>query len=628
MDFNKIKEAVVYLLNNNSINSETSFVDDIKNLLNENYYCEENKNSISKFKYFLGTNYFINQQYLLAQDFLLEALDEYLIYNNHSSELIKIYNNLTNLMAYLKKFDLAHYYADEGIKFCDDNNLKKSKGSIIISKASVYSANNDDSKAYQYSFSFLKDFIEDTYPSLKLIYFINTYVYSLKINQNDSFFPYISCYVKDLEDIEDYQSLEFLYRMLENHALKSNNYEKAYDFVLKKHKYEKKINNFKLRTNGDDNKFVLDFKYENIKAKFQKVIENNIKELKQSDFLSKLLDILPIPIFVLNPDNKYLFCNNQYLNIIKKTKEETIGKKYGVVHLPTTEELFENCQKAKVGKIEKFKLSLPIDDNNTKEFECFTTSFKYNNDEKTGTIAIGQDVTELFYAKEELIIANETKDKLFSIIGHDLRNFMGGTKELLDILASGEITDYNEVQEIISDASQASNNAYFLLQNLLNWSIAQRQNLSFKPSKYNIALLLRNTINNFEFIASKKNINFTLNAPDFFEITTDVDMLETILRNIINNSIKFTHIGGTISINVSKNKDKKEIIISDNGIGMKPGVVEFLNKKITNTPTYGTNGERGTGLGLALCFELISKMNGEIIIESKEGVGTKTKIIL
>ena len=225
---------------------------------------------------------------------------------------------------------------------------------------------------------------------------------------------------------------------------------------------------------------------------------------------------------------------------------------------------------------------------------------------------------------EELKELNGTKDKFFSIIGHDLRNPFNVIISLSDILLSGyKKFDADKVEYYLSNINNSSKHAHELLENLLTWARIQTQSIPFDPELFNMNVKIIETIDLLEVVSSKKNIRINIFAKEEVFIYADVNMFSTIFRNLLENAIKFTHPDGQVSIHINKKEDYCEITVEDNGVGISNEIIEKIFKVGSKHTTLGTNKEKGTGLGLILCKEFIEKHNGKIWVESIEGVGSK-----
>jgi len=230
---------------------------------------------------------------------------------------------------------------------------------------------------------------------------------------------------------------------------------------------------------------------------------------------------------------------------------------------------------------------------------------------------------------EELKEANATKDKFFSIIAHDLKNPFGALKNLTEILKDmyNEFSE-EEKTEIISEMYKSAHKVYELLENLLTWSRSQRGKIEFQPEETNLKLIIYNSFELLKEAANKKNIKLTDATPDEFIINCDVNMITTVVRNLVSNAIKFTPEGGEIKIFTEENDQEVIVSVQDSGIGIAKEDIAKLFRIDVHHTTIGTSDERGTGLGLILCKEFIDKHNGRIWVESEPGRGATFKFAL
>ena len=229
----------------------------------------------------------------------------------------------------------------------------------------------------------------------------------------------------------------------------------------------------------------------------------------------------------------------------------------------------------------------------------------------------------LYHAKNEIAKINSEKDKFFSIIAHDLRSplaSISGLCDLLILMAESNNTDgLIEYAELIHQASKKSID---LLSNLMAWALAQTGMMDFKPEPVRIAELLNENMLLYFEVASQKAITIKVSKSIDVELFVDKAMISTVLRNLINNAIKFTYENGNIDMSLEMKNDAVRITVSDNGIGMKPELIQDLFKLDTKTGRPGTNGESSTGLGLLLCKEFIEMHGGQIWAESELGKGS------
>jgi PAS domain S-box-containing protein len=224
----------------------------------------------------------------------------------------------------------------------------------------------------------------------------------------------------------------------------------------------------------------------------------------------------------------------------------------------------------------------------------------------------------------ELKASNDQKNKLLSIIGHDLRNPISGSLQLLDLtLMDYESTSSDEIHAYLTKMKQELGNANELLEDLLTWAKAQFDAFTFTPV-YTASLvqLVENCIHKVAPMALNKGVSLNLDIPEQLGILADVGMLETILRNLVSNAVKFTPPGGTITISAIPLGNKIQFSVNDNGVGISQENISLLFNNHSNLTTFGTSGEKGTGLGLNLCRDFVLRHGGEIWVESRINEGS------
>jgi signal transduction histidine kinase len=224
----------------------------------------------------------------------------------------------------------------------------------------------------------------------------------------------------------------------------------------------------------------------------------------------------------------------------------------------------------------------------------------------------------------KLVEIVSTNGKFLSIIAHDLRSPFSSIIGILELLKmSLKEFNKNEIEEYVDIVYNSANNTLVLLDNLLVWAVSQNKEKNFKPVKINLYELLREEIENLKTLASQKQITLShLIKPDV-NVTADLQMVKTILRNLISNAIKYTNVNGEIVINACELKKFVEVTVKDNGIGISDENLSKLFKIDSLHSTPGTHDEKGTGLGLLLCKEFVELHGGNIRIESEAGKGSK-----
>lgn len=234
---------------------------------------------------------------------------------------------------------------------------------------------------------------------------------------------------------------------------------------------------------------------------------------------------------------------------------------------------------------------------------------------------------ELIELNKEITESNQMKDKLFSIIAHDLINPISNFKNVSNILSdSFESFSEDEKREYLTLMSEASDGLMEMLKNLLDWSRMQRGQIKPNLDNINAINIVNQNINLLNLSANNKNIKLVNNVSENNYIICDYNLMTTVVRNILSNAIKFTPDNGEISFeteNIIENNNKYTLLkIIDNGVGIPADKVGKLFNFNTNTSTVGTNFEKGTGLGLVLCKDFMNVQNGDIYAESEVGKGT------
>lgn len=226
-------------------------------------------------------------------------------------------------------------------------------------------------------------------------------------------------------------------------------------------------------------------------------------------------------------------------------------------------------------------------------------------------------------ANIELNELNATKDKFFSIIAHDLKNPLGNFRDVSRLLTESyhELTEDDKL-EFLHLMKDSSRNIYMLLENLLDWSQAQRGGLQFDPIECNLKIIADTAIQLLQLSADNKNIKLENGIEDSIFVKADTNLIMTVVRNLISNAIKFTPKDGVISLNTLVENDSIVFSVKDSGVGMTKEILEKLFRIDINVTSLGTSHEKGTGLGLILCKEFIEKHGEKIWVESEIGKGS------
>jgi signal transduction histidine kinase/uncharacterized protein HemY len=227
-------------------------------------------------------------------------------------------------------------------------------------------------------------------------------------------------------------------------------------------------------------------------------------------------------------------------------------------------------------------------------------------------------------SQEELKKLNNTKDKFFSIIAHDIKNPLGGLISITDMMKKDfhQMPDA-EKEELFEVINKTSLQLYNLLENLLHWSRSQTGKIPLNPTEIKIFELAENNIELMKASAEKKNIMIINTINQNIKVKADKDMITLVLRNLISNAIKFTRENGKIVLESNQRSGFIDISVEDNGVGIPRDDIAKLFRIDISYSNPGTHNETGTGLGLILCKEFITKHNGKIWVESDLGKGAK-----
>jgi two-component system sensor histidine kinase/response regulator len=221
----------------------------------------------------------------------------------------------------------------------------------------------------------------------------------------------------------------------------------------------------------------------------------------------------------------------------------------------------------------------------------------------------------------ELAKANRVKDRLFSIISHDLRGPVANLKMYVSAIASGKMDLYDP--ELFESFSQTLEDSYNLIDNLLIWSQKQQNKIALEKKRVNLHQLITENINLYSFYAKTKGVIFINKLDKDVVIEADGNMINTVIRNLINNAVKFTSNGDTITAGYKQENSKMTIYIEDSGAGIPEKDAALLFHEEEKLITEDSNGEKGSGLGLSICKTFIEEHGGKIWVDSEKGKGSR-----
>jgi signal transduction histidine kinase len=268
-------------------------------------------------------------------------------------------------------------------------------------------------------------------------------------------------------------------------------------------------------------------------------------------------------------------------------------------------------------------------EDNKKYFEAKTTEILDSTGQIKGSTIIFHDVTErklnemlLINNQKELITANQTKERIISIIGHDLRGPIGNISSLSELLNDSlpRISDA-EKEKFLNMISRSSEQSLKLIDNLLLWARTQSNNIKYQPLEFNLLHFMTSTLELFMSQIQAKEQLLKMNIGKELKMQADPQMLSVVVRNLISNAIKFTPKQGTIFISATCSDEEITVKIEDSGIGIPQNMMSSLYT-MGNKHRLGTENERGTGLGLALCSEFIKINRGKLGCKNREEGGS------
>ncbi|MCK9617459.1 MAG: PAS domain S-box protein [Lentimicrobiaceae bacterium] len=335
---------------------------------------------------------------------------------------------------------------------------------------------------------------------------------------------------------------------------------------------------------------------------------------------------------IVNTNEIFVFTNPMAEAIFDVEKGKLIGR--SILDFIDKEQIsFVKSQTnhRSVGGKDSYELKIKSELGEEKVILVTATPQYDNNKQFIGTFGIFRDITirkkqeeQIKKYSKELQEANATKDKFFSIIAHDLRSPFQSIKGLADLLYEDfEETDPDEMKTFLKSIRDTADNTYKLLLNLLEWANIQRGNIVYNPVSLDIAILVREAFVLLDVQTTPKNIKLVSLIQSGTIVLADERMLQTIIRNLVSNAIKFSYPKSEIILECQNTGNNKvEIRVKDNGIGMDEETVNDLFNIARKARTEGTANEKGSGLGLILCKEFIEKHNNTLWVSSRQGAGT------
>lgn len=225
--------------------------------------------------------------------------------------------------------------------------------------------------------------------------------------------------------------------------------------------------------------------------------------------------------------------------------------------------------------------------------------------------------------KREIDELNSTKDKLFSILAHDLKNPISSVIGLAELLKDDSVNlSETKRAQLLSNLHEVGLSSNRILDEVLSWSQIQANQVVVESQEINLRELVERVVTNQQPIAGVKNISISYSVNTEVSVQSDYNIVSTVLRNLIANAIKYSYSNAEILVSVDLIVDFVEVSIKDNGVGMSDNIKESLLHSVNIQSTLGTSNEKGSGLGLVICRELITKIGGKLLVESEVGKGS------
>jgi len=234
---------------------------------------------------------------------------------------------------------------------------------------------------------------------------------------------------------------------------------------------------------------------------------------------------------------------------------------------------------------------------------------------------IEEQKEELEQQAVQLLLSNQQKDKLFTIIAHDLRGPLNSLKVLMNFMKENKISE-SEARSMLNELRLNVDHSSELVTNLLIWASSQLNGAVIVPVVLELNELVRGVLELFTQQAREKNVLLRMEMASSLIGYADKDMAQVVIRNLVSNAIKFSSGGGVVTVNGCRKAAEIEIVVTDSGTGMREDALERIRRKESFT-SYGTNREKGTGLGILLCHEFAEANNGRFFVESEWGKGSR-----
>jgi PAS domain S-box-containing protein len=359
---------------------------------------------------------------------------------------------------------------------------------------------------------------------------------------------------------------------------------------------------------------------------------------RQNHITSIAFNESPVSIVLTDKEGNIEFVNPKFSELTGYSYEESRGKNTSILKTELTPDItYESLWRTiQAGKTWSGEFVNRKKNGDVYYEEAVIAPIKNEKQEIINHLAIKIDITKrkaseslLEQRNQELSEINHTKDRLFSIIGHDLKGPMGNLKQLLEFINQDiEKGDKESVQKIVKMSKETAETSFQFLENLLNWSRSQLNVIEPQKEKFNLATVIHEVCELYKSSIQQKKQQLVYKNGVAYELVADKEMISAVVRNLVSNSIKFTPVYGSIKIDLEEKEEDVVLSIKDSGVGIEKKRQEKLFKFTENQSTHGTAGEKGTGIGLVLCKEFVTKNKGKIWVESELNDGCTFNVSL
>lgn len=349
--------------------------------------------------------------------------------------------------------------------------------------------------------------------------------------------------------------------------------------------------------------------------------------------LQTIIYTIPDYVWLKSPDGVFLTCNKMFTRFFGASEQEIIGKTdYNFVEKELADFFRANDMNAVREKRPVVNEEwITLADGERILLETIKTPVYNSNGLLIGVLGIGRDITarhntenEIREKNEQLLKIQIEKDKFFSVIVHDIKTPFNSFLGLTDYLSQELVNlPQDELREVASALKSSAENLHILLEDMLVWARMERGMIPYNPREVLLAPVLKESTEPLLELASSKNIELNCEVEPYETVYADRYLLQTILRNLISNALKFTRAGGKVEVFAVKKAGMLEISVKDSGIGIAPEMKENLFKFMSVNNRKGTDGEPSTGLGLVVCKDFAEKMGGTLNVESVPDSGSR-----